>query len=224
MQMFRTEKQNADTTVPLYDPESVRRVLARASEIETQAETELLSVVQVEALGAELGLSPQAVRIALGETVGSSADTGVVAGVPRRQVRGVLTQEQVKAAFMPNAWYSLVCFFLLAFVARMSHSGTMPNPVGLGCAVIIGLLVPVYLAFRSGYLSRNIRVGAVGGGLTTALLSIIATISLYLAVPNAGLQGVEAVILCLTALGVCAGMLGAFIRDWWDGLPRNADR
>lgn len=211
------------TQSPRYDSETVREVLARASEIETQAEPDLLTASQVEALGSELGLSPEAVRRALGEKIGVGRETMTASRTIRRKALVPLTQEQVKEAYLINLWIALACFPIMFVAARFMHSGTMPQEIGIVTYIGIGLVIPFYLALRSGFLTKRVGVAMVGGILTTLLTTFISLIALLTA-PNSNGNGIGQMILLMLFLGMVAGAMGAGARHWWDSLPRNSDR
>lgn len=222
MQLFRAEENLAGNDRPRYDSQTVREVLARASEIETQAEPELLTVAQVEALGSELGLSPEAVRRALGEkgVVGSV----VPATSARKRVLVPLTQEQVKAAYSFTLWYALICFPVIFGVAGAMRSGTTSTEIAAPIASIVALVIPIYLACRSGFLAKRVGVAAVGGFLSVLLISCVAFLAGMMADRSININGVITIIFWQVLYGAIAGSTGAWVRHWWDGLPRNSDR
>jgi hypothetical protein len=223
--MFRTVEKPATTNeIPRYDSETVREVLARASEIEAQTETELLTATQVEALGSELGLSPEAVRRALGEKSGVASEVAKTSTITRDKALEPLTQERIKAAYLPNLWYGLVCFPIIFALYRLMHGGTTPSEIGVPMAIAVAFVVPVYLAFRSGFLTKEARVGAVGGLLTVLLVSSIALIAGGMAMPGSSMQRVDRIVLLVLIIGAAFGALGSGVRHWWDRLPRNSDR
>ncbi|MBC8139364.1 MAG: hypothetical protein H8F28_26100, partial [Fibrella sp.] len=197
MQLFRSEENLTSNAAPRYDSEMVRQVLARASEIESQAETELLTADQVEALGSDLGLSSEAVRRALGERTDAGSDLGATSMTGRRRALVPLTQEQVKAAYLPNLWFALICFPIIFGLAKFMYSNAMPSGVGIVFGIGIGFVIPLYLAFRSGFLAKRVGVATVGGLLTVLIASCISLIALLSATPNSNGHGIEQAILLM---------------------------
>lgn len=212
------------TQPPRYDSETVREVLARASEIETQAEPDLLTASQVEALGSELGLSPEAVRRALGEKTGVGREVVTASRATRRQALVPLTQEKVKEAYLINLWFALACFPIMFGVARFMDKGTMPNEIAMVLCIGMGFVIPFYLALRSGFLTKRVGVATVGGLLTVLLTSFVSFVALWTGTRDSPGNGVGQVILLMLFLGAVAGAVGAGARNWWDSLPRNSDR
>lgn len=104
MQRFHDKERSTET--PRYDSETVRQVLARASDIEQQqAETEALTAAQIETLGSEIGLSSVAVRQALGEfRVGTGQ--GALQTTQKQ-----ITNSQILAAFLTGFAHLLVLLF-----------------------------------------------------------------------------------------------------------------
>lgn len=220
-QRFRDQEA---ISAPRFDSQAVREVLARASEIEAEPETELLTAAQIETLGAEIGLSPEAVRKALGEKIGSTAVVAEASPAIHKNVLAPLTQEQVKAAYMLNLWYALFSFFFLFGVLKFMHGGTTPRETGTPLAIIAAFGAPIFLAFRSGFLAKRVKVGMVGGLLTTLLVALVSLVAGAIVEGNGSLNGVMVILVLVTLLGAIAGGAGAAARHWWDTLPRQGDR
>lgn len=96
MQRFRDIENRTTNGAPLYDSESTRNVLARAAQIEAES---VLTTKQVEALGVELGLSPESVRQALGEAAGANKDVATVA-----RSKWPMTRQEFGSAFIPHCY------------------------------------------------------------------------------------------------------------------------
>ncbi len=144
-QQFRDD---TETTTPLYDAEAVRQVLARVSEVELQAEPGDLTPKQVEALGAELGLSPQAVHRALGERVAA----------PSRPSH--LTVAQIIATPLPG--FALALLFANLFYYFSPFLIDTPRWI---TSVLFSsvLIVPTLLSTLIGYQWRDRRVATMTG-------------------------------------------------------------
>lgn len=226
--------QGSENTLPgtsLYDSEAVRKVLARASEIESAkegaAQSEMLSPSQIEALGEEIGLSPDAIRRALGE-IGRESTNGVTASPrihPRSAVTATpLTQEQVKKAALTTLYYSLLCSPVVLLLSHLMYSNTITRALGATLAIIMAVVIPILLAWRSGYLIRRAGIGAIFGGLTTFFVFLMAVIGESIVGPRFGMGFQPVLYFLITLSGMIAGATGAVVRNWWESLPKNSDR
>lgn len=230
MQLFR-ELETTTSNNSLYDGEAARKVLARASEIESnkieQPKPELLNASQIEALGAEIGLSPEAIRRALGEArEGAILDgtTSTRTNGRRSSIAVPLTQERVRAAYLPTLWYALLCFPAIFILSRLIQSHTVPQDIGALLGITVSMVIPVVLAFRSGYLTRRAGVGAIGGFLSTLAIAIMVVTAVTMADPVRGGGSVPAAFFLLALVGAVAGTFGAVAHNWWESLPKNSDR
>ncbi len=216
------ETTSTSNEAPLYDSEAVRRVLTRATEIE--AETERLTARQVEALGSELGLSPDAVRRALGETTGRNTDVALAPQARYRQTQP-LTRAVLQSAYLPSVWFAVMQIPLAFIGSRSIDTGAISGETMIAYILYIYLPLLFCLAIRSGFLVKRAGVGIAGAWVATASTLAISCLSGYLGAINP--PSVESMLmtnLVFSVLGVFGGALGVGARYIWDRISRNPNR
>lgn len=223
MQRFQ-DSENTLPVTPLYDSEAVRRVLARASQIEAQSTNELLNAGQVEALGEEIGLSPGAVRRALGEArkIGEDVPLG-----SQTQTRSVpLTRDVLKSACLPNLLLALFWIPSAFIESRAVDTGSMSGEtlIALVCYVYLPMLF--LLATRFGFVAKRAGLGIGGAWLTTCITIAFSCVSGYFGSIDHSTPVTSMLMtnFIFSLLGIFGGALGVGARYVWDHLPRNAQR
>lgn len=211
-QRFRENENTAGPASPLYDGETVRRVLGRAAEIESQAQQQQaeapLTPAQVEALGVEVGLSPGAVRRALGElhpgTTSARADNVRVGSAP--------TVAQMASTPLPGLIYGALVTLLFYLAAS---SGAQPGAFfRLGffaCALVVPQLLSMWLGWRSG----NRKLGMATGFFLAFFACVVAPhLALALAGVGSHIGATEALIIVISvSAGVWLGAGSAMLRE-----------
>lgn len=199
---MRLQQMAATTeTVRRYDADTVRQVLARASELE-QEEQDRLSAVQVEALGREIGLSPEAVRRALGEI---EHRTGNVQQL--QQLRPLRSRAVIDSA-MPGLMYAIALSFFVFYVSS-NHSSSVPDPLIL----VIAFCIPPLIALVNSWRQRSLLLGLIGGVATTlsALLAICIGATLGSHNPAFGSE-LGMILGAAVLIGLIAALIGDFGR------------
>jgi hypothetical protein len=166
-QQLRSE-ESTPHSLPHFDNETVRQVLLRASAIQEQRQQASLSVAQIEALGNELGIAPEAVRQALGELTNAPSVASVSSAPIHSETLPLMTVAQMITTPIPGLLYGL---FLSYFVRTANSTLGIPDPapylVALTYAAIF--VFPALIAFGSGWLRRDLRAGAIVGAFLTVL-------------------------------------------------------
>ncbi|MBC7809183.1 MAG: hypothetical protein H7145_23860 [Akkermansiaceae bacterium] len=221
MQRFRDEETTI--SLPRYNSESVRQILARASEIESRPDTEALTPAQVETLGREIGLSPDAVRRALGELhPQTTAAVAVTAPATVIQTPPVaLTQARAKQAYLPILLAAVLgppAVFVISLLIAAFHGSSLIVP----SLVALGLL---FLFARAGWITKRARLSFLGL-IFAPLMMLLACIANALGgggsvIPTTE-EGIPALLMAPLASVVHLG--GALARKWWDNLPQTDDR
>lgn len=200
---------------PRYDTETVQQVIALAGQMQTH-HRETLSRVELEALGAEVGVEPEFIRRALAQVEGKKAGPVQTAPTSLRQNSAVvvpvspLTRQQWIATFLPLVVYTL---FLLPEAFRWVR-------FPYWAPVLIYLVLPTLLAFGMGAAGKSKRLGALGGsvaGITTLLFLLVPQIlavvrhgiSLSLYFPN---KTILSLFTTYVIAGVVLGVSGAVAR------------
>lgn len=221
MQRFR-ESEDTTQTTPCYDSQTVRQVLARASEIESQPESETLTAEQVETLGRELGLSPDAIRRALHERVNPNVAQQIVSGTKSLPP---ITRYDVKNAGKLDLLYSSVAFFTLVLSLVLGHYHELFDSVSpavfVPAFVIIGiymLLGPSIFPFWYGWRRKDWRQGLLltaallpmyGTSIGIAILVVLALIPIHL---SFGGPPYTALVIASLLSGIVGGLSGR----WWE--------
>lgn len=214
MQRFHDKERTTETT--RYDSETVRQVLVRASNIEQQqAETEALTAAQIETLGSEIGLSPVAVRQALGEfRVGTGR--GALQTTQKQ-----ITNSQAFAAFAMG----FACLLVLLFAKWAWGFVHTNNPIVGNLAVAIlyttVYILPMFSSCRYGWHSRNTMLGMIAGvGVGSAYF-----VAFCILVSNLkDSLNVFKYALLLMVLSVIAGAVGALARQRFGKIPQSSNR
>lgn len=217
------ESHSTTNDAPLYDNEAVRRVLTRATEIESQADQELLTARQVETLGGELGLSPDAVRRALGEAAGANTDVALPFQTRRPQTQRQLTQKVLKTAYLPNFWFAMLQMPLSFIQSRSVDTGAMSGETMVAYVLYVYLPVLFCLAVRSGFLVKRAGTGITGAWLATLTALALSCISGYIgAITPPSLKSMLVTNVAFSLLGVLGGTLGVGSRYLWDRVSRSS--
>ena len=214
-----------------YDSETVRRVLARAHEIEqTAVQDEPLSAAQVEVLAAELGIAPDAVRRAMGEVVGG----GVVGGAavtmrPTSARRAGITQGDVKRALLPGLIYAAVISLLcvLYLVVDRLHLDSEPvwNVVMQLLSAAFLLVIPTLVIAVYSARQRTPLLGVLTGAFVVfAPMFVISVVAVGWIVwhgqdTHTG-DSLASLMLFIAFGGALGGGSNVFWR-WWQGLRAN---
>lgn len=207
MQRFRDKEHSAGT--PRYDSETVRRVLVRASDIEQQqaAENQSLTATQIETLGSEIGLSPVAIRQALGEVRPYRATTTKVDHSPK-------IWEFVSVP-LPGLAYGAVLTALHGFCVPRIFS-VAPSPAIELLLFSAVLVVPPLLSLLIGWCRGDRRLSVATSFFLTFFAAIAPKISLSLKGHIFGnyTTSMEIILLGLSVLnGVLLGWVGAWLRQ-----------
>jgi hypothetical protein len=227
MQRFRTEPVSVSPTQQ-YDGETARQILARAREIEqsTAQEANTVSAAQIEALAGELGISPDAVRRALGERSAGAS----VAPVHTHASRTLppLTKRDIKAAFVPGLWYApMVGMFLSWFLVATKSGGAEFNSSVLWAIVayfLVFFAAPL-LAALHGWRTRDYRQGLIAGAATAVLCG--ATIAVVFAAGNGSHTGNESfyrMLMMSVVATLLLGMPSGISARWWHSLHDSDQR
>lgn len=159
MQRFRDVENRTTDGAPLYDSESVRKVLAQAADIDAQAKTEVpLTAAQVEALGIELGLSSFAIQRALGELQSGSDKSKKLSAL-------MMFTITMFPGFVYGVLLSIV-FYLLIPVSAWSWEARL----------LLGMvfIVPLSLSFYFGWKYKDRQLGS-ATGFFLSFFTILAT-------------------------------------------------
>ena len=206
--MFRFKNTNARNTrtLPVYDSETMRDVLARAAQIETETQADApMTAAQIETLGRELGLSSDAVRRSLGEKVGT------VAPVARHTTR----QETMKAV-LPIGLLAYLGFPLLYVISALLR------PLETSAVDDFVAATALYGVVRPGWFLPTPRSIVLGAVFLPAMYMV--TVLAFCAASGgaASWDLVEIILPMLAITGAFVAMIGGVFRGWWDKLPRNA--
>lgn len=221
MQRFHdTPTQNAATT-PVYDSETVREVLARAAQIEQQAQTDApMTAEQIETLGRELGMSPESVRRALGE----KTTTQYAPVQTRTATEPVATQARMKSALLPLFWLAFLCFPVANLTLVIDRNWQDVSLMSNYFVVVVALVVTAFFLFRLGWIIRQQRAAlfaATYAPVVTFLTLLAPTMaegrSMWHLAPFLG-----SLFTSVLAVFVCG--FGMTVGAWWDKLPKDADR
>ena len=222
MQRFY-ESHPTTNDAPLYDDEAVRRVLTRATEIEAETETKRLTARQVETLGRDLGISPDAVRRALGESNGANTEVALPFQTQRLQGHRQLTQTVLKSAYLPNVWFALLQMPLSFIQSRSVDTGAMSGETIVAYVLYVYLPVLFCLAVRSGFVVKRVGTGITGAWLATLTALALSCISGYIgAITPPSLESMLVTNIAFSLLGVLGGALGVGTRYLWDRVPRDS--
>jgi hypothetical protein len=231
MQRFR-EPEASPTAPRRYDDATVRNILARAAELEARTppltDPTTLTTEQIETLGREVGLSSEAVRLALREkgeeVVVAMSTTEVAAAVTMKPI----TRADVRKAGQLALVYNGVALLLILTSWLSSHYFAKPSsapPAALILPfVIIGgiylVLGPPIFPFVYGWRRKDWRQGLI---LSAALLPMygvavgIAVLIAALAIPNfqaaVFLNGPP--YLLLAVLSLITSPVGGAVGRWW---------
>ena len=224
------------------DTDTVRQVLARASEIEQQKDPETLTVEQVETLGRELGISPEAVRRALGEVAPNTNQQLV--HIPRSKR---LQQSNYKAALQPVLRFSglnaaVLFVYMCTAIANsnfLRSQNIMESPAKhnvlfsmiMGLALTFIVAAPVLISMTSGWHSRHIRTGMLGGlvlGIASVLSTSVVAIPFNLLVTSEGNFGlynpIWGFVMAMPIACTFFGGIGGVAWRWWNSLAKHEER
>ncbi len=184
-----------------FDKNATQDILETAARLQ-QAEQDTLSQAEIEAMAAEMGISPRHVRQAIALSRRSTAGGH---GLPR--VRLSLRQKMVVTATI----------LLYAVLVATLHSGGRVTdstfPVWLFISAVF--ILPFAVAFWLGSYVRYKRAGAICGGMLTVAMFI----ALQITFSSAGRgnlfdHGGFWYVLMITCGAIVAGMGGAALRQW----------
>ena len=217
-QTFREETAPSPVAAaPRYDAESVREVLARASEIEAaQHEPDALTAEQVETLGAELGLSPAAVRRALGEREHKASPAVLtVPSISARRER--LTVAQIVAVPLPGLVYAIalsVCLFTLARFLNGAILTTAATAFILFSVFFLPPLLSGWLGWRRG----DVRLGLATGFACPALTMLALIVGAGLQSGKWATPDARSALIIGSSIvaGTFLGWFGAFLRERYE--------
>ena len=162
-QTFRDETVEA----PRYDTETVRRVLARAAEIEAQPEPDQLTSAQIEELGAELNLSSEAVRRAFGEVVNVPATESVSTTVSTRTTTTYQLSAKANEALTLVSIPAFLCtVFGFCIAATTTHPAQLQDNFDMGIFMMSSLVV-----FALGMFWQNVKMATFA-----AVISVVSTL------------------------------------------------
>ncbi len=191
------------------DGDAIREVLARASELQTNA-TETMSVAELENLAREMGVSPQFVRQAVAERYASPS---TVAPITNQTSRELLVDWLLSfVAPTPRqarrrGWVfgiSLVYALLMSVVISADAGRLAVLLLLVGCPLLVA-----YLGAATKHKRRGARYGAFLATLTMAAPLLTETFRSTSIPPP---PGEVLAILCLAAtVGAIVGTAGAFI-------------
>jgi hypothetical protein len=221
-QQFR-ENESANNTGSHYDSETVREVLIRAVEIEKQTEVEApLTAAQVEALGTEIGLTPEAVRRALGELRPETRASAV-------RVDTLPTVSQMASALLPGLIYGALLTTLVSVLTLITPSlprpswlggilltlitAPLPRPPWFGVILFLCVLVvPSLLSLWMGWRRGNRPLASATGLFLTFFAGVTPLIWI-----GRGYGMPEIFLICLSmAAGMLLGGIGAMARERWE--------
>lgn len=200
MASLRNTEKAVDTR---YDSGTVRRVLARASELEQQ-EVETLSAPQIEALGRELGLSPDAVRRALGEVTGgyrtqiSSVNTAL---------RPLSVREMLLTPLPGVVYGACVAAFILLAPGGFSMFDLSTNSLTVFALQFLFYWLPPALALWLGWRRRDWRLGLATGVFIAYVAQYAGPTALSI---KSGFS-MNGEYLMTTLWGAAAGAVGGFL-------------
>ncbi|MBC8139918.1 MAG: hypothetical protein H7Y38_00600, partial [Armatimonadetes bacterium] len=161
MQRFQEPTETTTPAAPVYDSETVREVLARAAQIEQEKQADApLTAEQIETLGLELGLSPDAVRRSLGEKVGTVAP--VKTAITATTQTEPLTRAQLVWGFAPMLIHIVASYLFLSFWVTLPQS-RLENVSSIGNFLIIAFgTVPYLLSAYAGWTTKRVRLSVIG--------------------------------------------------------------
>lgn len=223
MQRFQKSEQGANAA-RRYDSDAVRHILARASEIESRTEPDPLTEEQVEALGREVGLSPEAVRRALRKKIGVE-----VGHETARETRLLppITRSDVRSAAQSGLLYSVVALVAMAATLVVGHYSNdlryvspaywlMAAGLVIFCMIYL-FLCPLLFPFLYGWRRRDWRQGLL---LTLALIPMYAVafgVAVLIVVSQISIRlefgGVPYV--PLSVASIASGIVGGLAGRWW---------
>ena len=224
MQRFREPTETTTPTAPVYDSETVREVLSRAAQIEQERqEGDTMTAEQIETLGRELGLSPDAVRRSLGEKVGTVAPVQATVATQTEP----LTRAQLIRGFAPLVVHLAVSYFLLSFWAGLPQS-RLESTAQNDLLIRASFLLPFLLLAWAGWATKRVRLSIVGAIylplFSYLMLRVISEASGSKIPPEVMTSVLTTYLTTYTMQGAGTFALAAFARKWWDNLPRNIAR